>query len=128
LGERFNGIEVSPPARKGRPNHPTPTAVSNHKNALNSYLKSLHNRGLSPNYIETSEMFLIFQLHRQNIFPNADAGIRSAMVKLYGLNKQVSVGRLDNISEIWSPYKSIASRFLWKGLDGGYFKGSKHPK
>ena len=76
----------------------------------------------------TAEMFLIFQLNRQNIFPNADAGIRSAMVKLYGLNKQVSVGELDNISENWSPYKSIASRFLWKGLDGGYFKGTEHAK
>ena len=58
LGERFNGIEVSPPATKGRPNHPTSNAVSSHRNALNGYLKSLRNRGLSDNYIETSAKYL----------------------------------------------------------------------
>ena len=57
-GERFNGIEVSPPATKGRSNHPTSNAVSSHRNALNGYLKILRNRWLSDNYIETSAKYL----------------------------------------------------------------------
>ena len=58
LGERFNGIEVAPSVPKGRPHHPAPDAVSSHGNALKNYLESLHNRGLSDNYIETSDKFL----------------------------------------------------------------------
>ena len=57
-GERFNGIEVAPSVPKGRPHHPTSNAVSSHRNALNGYLKSLRNRGLSDNYIETSAKYL----------------------------------------------------------------------
>ena len=58
LGERFNGIEVAPSVPKGRPHHPAPDAVSSHGNALKNYLESLHNHGLSDNYIETSDKFL----------------------------------------------------------------------
>ena len=40
----------------GIKHHPTPS--SSHKIALRDYIQSLHNRGLSDNYIETSEKFL----------------------------------------------------------------------
>ena len=58
LGERFNGIEVAPPAPKGITHSTNNEPISSHENALNGYVKSLHNRALSPNYIETSEKFL----------------------------------------------------------------------
>ena len=39
--------------------NPRPTkSTSSHENALKGYVESLHNRGLSDNYIETSEKFL----------------------------------------------------------------------
>ena len=44
------------PAKGGIKHHPTPTF--SHENALQGYVESLHNRGLSENYIETSEKFL----------------------------------------------------------------------
>jgi len=58
LGERFNGIEVAPPAPKGITHSTNNNRISSHENALNGYIKSLHNRGLSANYIETSEGYL----------------------------------------------------------------------
>ena len=58
LGERFNGIEVAPSVPKLRSHHPDPDAVFSHEKALNAYIGSLHNRGLSDNYIETSGKFL----------------------------------------------------------------------
>ncbi len=58
LGERFNGIEVPPTAAKGITHSTNNDPTSSHENALNDYLKSLHNRGLSENYIETSEKYL----------------------------------------------------------------------
>ena len=44
------------PAKGGIKHHPTPTF--SHENALQGYVENLHNRGLSENYIETSEKFL----------------------------------------------------------------------
>ena len=58
LGERFNGIEVAPAAPKGITHSTNNEPISSHENALNGYVKSLHNRALSPNYIETSEGYL----------------------------------------------------------------------
>ena len=43
------------PAKGGIKHHPTPTF--SHENTLQGYEESLHNRGLSENYIETSEKF-----------------------------------------------------------------------
>ena len=58
LGERFNGIEEDYEQTafggKRSPHHP-PTS---HEKALDDYLLSLKNRGLSDNYIETSKNFL----------------------------------------------------------------------
>ncbi len=55
----------------------------------------------------TAEMFLIFTLGRPDVFSEGDLGLKNAMKKLKGLKKP----------EVWSPYKSYASRILWKSLD-----------
>jgi integrase/recombinase XerD len=58
LGERFNGIEEDYEQTafggKRSPHHPP----ISHEKALNDYLLSLKNRGLSDNYIETTKNFL----------------------------------------------------------------------
>ncbi len=55
----------------------------------------------------TAEMFLIFTLGRPDVFSYGDLGLKNAMAKLPGLKKP----------EVWSPYRSIASRILWKSLE-----------
>ena len=69
----------------------------------------------------TAEMFLMFQMDRADVFPVKDWGIRTAMIKLYSLEKAVSDSELIAIAATWSPYRTLASRFLWRGLDTGYF-------
>ena len=59
----------------------------------------------------TAEMFLMFSLGREDIFSFGDLGLRNAMKKLYGEKKQ------EPIVARWSPYRSFASRILWRIID-----------
>ena len=68
----------------------------------------------------TAQMFVMSQLGREDIFPVKDAGIRSAMGKLYSLDK-VTDEKLIELSSNWSPQRSLACKYLWKALDLGYF-------
>lgn len=64
----------------------------------------------------TAEMFLIFSLGRLDVFSTGDLGLLRAVEKLYGI-KNPSKEKLSKISVKWSPYRSYASRLLWKSLD-----------
>jgi len=64
----------------------------------------------------TAEMFLIFSLGRLDTFSLGDLGLRSAVGKLYGVNREDKV-KIAKISKRWSPYRSLASLYLWKSLD-----------
>jgi DNA-3-methyladenine glycosylase II len=64
----------------------------------------------------TAEMFLIFTLGRNDVFSPGDLGLRNAIDRLYGTHK-ISPGEAQALAEKWSPYRSIASRVLWKSLD-----------
>ena len=60
----------------------------------------------------TAEMFLMFSLGREDVFSFGDLGLKNAMKQLYGQKKQ------EPIVARWSPYRSFASRILWKLVDG----------
>ena len=64
----------------------------------------------------TAEMFLLFTLHRENIFSYGDLGLKNGFVKLYGL-KDPSKSQLERVISTWSPYESYASICLWHHLD-----------
>jgi len=65
----------------------------------------------------TAEMFLIFSLGRDDIFSYGDLGLRNAMQKIYKLRKHPSLKRAQKIALKWSPYRSLASRYLWASLE-----------
>ncbi len=65
----------------------------------------------------TAEMFLMFCLDRPDIFPVGDAGIRRAIVERYPMRGEVTPERMIKLSRRWRPYRSVASRFLWRALD-----------
>lgn len=64
----------------------------------------------------SAEMILIFTLGRLDVFSIGDMGLRNAVSKLYGIDKN-DLKRIEELSLSWKPYRSIASRFLWKSLD-----------
>lgn len=60
----------------------------------------------------TSEMFLIFGLHRPDVLAIGDAGLQRAARLLYGDSVE-----LENVGQVWKPYRSVASWYLWQHLD-----------
>ncbi len=64
----------------------------------------------------TAEMFLLFTLHRENIFSFGDLGLKNGLIKLYGL-RTPSGEEIVQIVSRWSPYESYASISLWHYLD-----------
>jgi DNA-3-methyladenine glycosylase II len=65
----------------------------------------------------TAEMFLIFGLKRLDVLSLGDAGLQRAAKILYG-NGRNGAEILANVADAWRPYRSIASWYLWKSLDG----------
>lgn len=63
----------------------------------------------------TVEMVLMFALKRPDVFPLDDLGIRQAMIDLYDvhLEKKALNNKLTAIAAQWSPYRSLACRYLW---------------
>lgn len=66
----------------------------------------------------TAEMVLIFSLGRQDVLAVDDLGIRVAAQRLYGLDERPGRDRLLDLGERWKPYRSYASLYLWRSLDG----------
>ncbi len=63
----------------------------------------------------TAEMFLIFSLQRPDIFSLGDLGLRNAVAKHYKVDRD-DLKKIAKLSEKWQPYRSWASRYLWKSL------------
>jgi DNA-3-methyladenine glycosylase II len=64
----------------------------------------------------TAEMFLLFGLKRMDVLALGDAGLQRAARNLYG-KKRNSKTLLPRVAEVWRPYRSIASWFLWRSLE-----------
>ena len=64
----------------------------------------------------TSEMFLMFGLGHPDIFSKGDLGLIRSIETLYGLQNPTQA-ELEVISMKWSPYRTTASRILWRARD-----------
>lgn len=71
-------------------------------------------KGLGP---WSADMFLMFHLCREDVLPVGDLAIREAFKRLYGLETRPDAARMEQIAAPWRPFRSLASRYLWKSLD-----------
>lgn len=64
-------------------------------------------------------MILMFTLGRPDVMPLGDLGIQQAMIDIYNLTttKKELKEEMDTISKSWSPYRTIACRYLWSYKD-----------
>jgi len=67
----------------------------------------------------TAQMFLMFRLHRPDVLPTRDLGIQRGLQIAYGLRKPAAPGYVARAGKKWSPYRSIASLYLWAAVDLG---------
>ena len=67
----------------------------------------------------TVQMILMFPMDRPNVFPLDDLGIQNSMKNLYeiDLEKKELKMRMNEIATNWDPYKTLASKYLWKLLE-----------
>lgn len=65
----------------------------------------------------TAHMFLIFRLGRLDVLPVDDYGVRKAMQRAYRLRSLPKPQKMSRIAEVWRPYRSIASWYLWRSLE-----------
>lgn len=63
----------------------------------------------------SAEMFLMFTLGKEDIFPVDDLGIRNGMKKLLG--REMDLKKLAKFAERWKPYRTYAARYIWEYLD-----------
>jgi DNA-3-methyladenine glycosylase II len=65
----------------------------------------------------TVQMLLIFRLHRWNVLPVDDLGIRAAVRRAYHLDDLPTQKAVRALGQSWQPYCTIASWYLWRSLD-----------
>ncbi len=65
----------------------------------------------------TAEMLLIFCLHRPDVWPVDDLGLRKAGQLFFGLAELPSPKALQELGEPLRPYRTYATWYLWRSLE-----------
>jgi DNA-3-methyladenine glycosylase II len=67
----------------------------------------------------TAEMLLIFRLGRPDVLPLDDLGIRRGVQVMDGLDAAPNARETAARGEVWAPYRTLASLYLWRIADVG---------
>ena len=65
-------------------------------------------------------MFLIFFKMSPDILPLGDIGLINAIKKVYNLDRFEKTNQIDKINQIsnkWRPYRTVATWYLWQVID-----------
>lgn len=65
----------------------------------------------------TAQMLLIFRLHRWDVLPADDLGIRAGIRRVYQLPELPDKKTVLAYGQRWTPYSTIASWYLWRSLE-----------
>jgi DNA-3-methyladenine glycosylase II len=65
----------------------------------------------------TAEMFLIFHLMRPDVLPLDDVGLIKGISVNYFSGEPVSRAEAREVGDAWSPYRTVATWFIWRSLD-----------
>lgn len=65
----------------------------------------------------TAHMFLMFTLHRPDVLPVGDLGVRNAAMRAYNLPAPPKPAELEAIAEAWRPHRTRACLYLWRSLE-----------
>lgn len=65
----------------------------------------------------TAEMFLIFYLGRPDVLPIDDKALLRAISQHYFSGEPVSRFEAREVAQAWSPWRTVASWYLWRSMD-----------
>lgn len=67
----------------------------------------------------TAEMFLMFTLHRLDVWPVGDLAMRKGWQQIHrGRAPDIDPTRLDQLGNRFRPYRSVAAWYCWRIIDG----------
>jgi DNA-3-methyladenine glycosylase II len=64
----------------------------------------------------TAEMFLLFELHRPDVWPVDDLGVRNGWARIHGMAAPPTPKALMVLGESLSPYRSTAAWYCWRAV------------
>jgi DNA-3-methyladenine glycosylase II len=62
----------------------------------------------------TVEMFLMFQLGRQDVWPVGDLGVRRGWERIHKLRNEIEPKKLEKLGAEYSPYRSHLAWYCWR--------------
>lgn len=65
----------------------------------------------------TAQMYLMFRLHRPDVWPVLDLGVRAGFAKIHGLDEHPTPKELDPLGERYRPWRSAAAFYCWRALE-----------
>jgi 3-methyladenine DNA glycosylase/8-oxoguanine DNA glycosylase len=65
----------------------------------------------------TAQMFLMFDLHRLDVWPVGDYGVRVGFGRAFGLDEAPSPAELEPLGEPFRPYRSVVAWYCWRVVD-----------
>ena len=71
-------------------------------------------RGIGP---WTAQMYLMFRLHRPDVWPVGDLGVRAGFAKIHGLAAPPGPKELEPLGERYRPWRSAAAFYCWRALE-----------
>lgn len=79
-------------------------------------------RGIGP---WTAQMYLMFRLHRPDVWPVLDYGVRAGFAKIHGMADLPGQKQLEPLGETYRPWRSAAAFYCWRALELSRRKGPK---
>jgi DNA-3-methyladenine glycosylase II len=64
----------------------------------------------------TAEMFLLFQLHRMDVWPVDDLAIRAGYGLIHGLTAPPKAKELSALGEVYRPYRSVVTMYCYEAV------------
>lgn len=61
----------------------------------------------------SAEVYLLFALEREDVFPAGDIALANAAAALKGLPSRPTPSALRALAEAWRPHRGLAARLLW---------------
>ncbi|KAM3300268.1 hypothetical protein ACQJBY_041345 [Aegilops geniculata] len=76
----------------------------------------------------TVHMFMIFSLHRPDVLPSGDLGVRKGVQELYKLKALPKPEEMAALCERWRPYRSVGAWYMWRLLESNGAAAKKAKK
>ncbi|HSH74497.1 MAG TPA: hypothetical protein VLA09_02240 [Longimicrobiales bacterium] len=71
-------------------------------------------RGIGP---WTAHMYLMFRMHRPDVWPVGDLGVRAGFAKIHGMPEPPTQKELEPLGDAYRPWRSAAAYYCWRALE-----------